>query len=630
MKRFFSSLVVIMVAVVVVVGYLQSLEVSAEGRVDGAGMTIAAGSHSLVIQPDGSLWAWGTNWFGQLGNGLVSDWDVPNPNPIWIMGDVVSVSASGNHSMAIRSDGSLWSWGINEFGEIGDGTFSGTGPQDISHLSPTQIMNDVVEVSASAAHGGNAGFTLAIRSDGSLWTWGWQQQSYVSNIFMQPTPTRIMEDVIAISAGSHHALAVQSDGSLWAWGDNRFGQLGDGTTSNHPSPISHYNPLFIMSDVVAVSAGAHHSMAIRSDGSLWTWGANDQGQVGDGTLTRRDGDTWEVIENNERLTPTWIMDDVISISAGHSFSMAIRSDGSLWAWGTNWEGQLGVGAITGDAFILSPTKIMDDVISVSTGLSHTLAIRGDGSLWSWGRNWEGQLGDGTTDVRLSPVRIMDNVMLPGGRSLSTANQEFAAFHGILRSYVERHGLSDTTVDLGPGMISGSGVTYARLIDFDQDGVYELLVAFRIFEAPFLERFATGYRYIAFYDDWVAVYGFVNGRVVNHVEKIFDNNRGNFGWTTLNKDRDGYTLISQGGLWAGGLSDAFFRIANSELTSLIHFDRQSNGFGTIDYRSINGISVSAAEYDAARASLNIVKREYLRELIANPTAINELLAHLSSG
>ena len=143
---------------------------------------------------------------------------------------------------------------------------------------------------------------------------------------------------------------------------------------------------------------------------------------GDGTVTRRDNETSEIVENNQRLIPTWIMDDVMSISAGQDFSIAIRGDGSLWAWGANTTGQVGIGAITrdamtGDAFNSSPTRIMDDVVAVSAGWYHTLAIRSDGSLWSWGSNIFGQIGDGTTINHYSPVRIMDNVMLPsvGGR-----------------------------------------------------------------------------------------------------------------------------------------------------------------------------------------------------------------------
>ena len=288
LRKGLAFVTVFVMAIGLVGLWVPAVDVRAEGRIDRAGMTIATGFHSLAIEPDGSLWAWGDNSSGQLGNGIATDWDVPNPNPIRITEDVVSVSVGRSHSMAIKSDRSLWAWGENGFGEIGDGTVTWRGSdadgnwgtiEDNNRLYPTHIMNDVVEVSASAAHGGNAAFTLAIRSDGSLWTWGFQEPSEGSFNFTHPSPVRIMEDVIAISAGSHHALAVQSDGSLWAWGVNWSGQLGDGTTNNHPSPVFQYAPIFIMSDVVAVSAGVNHSMAIRSDGSLWAWGENGRGQM---------------------------------------------------------------------------------------------------------------------------------------------------------------------------------------------------------------------------------------------------------------------------------------------------------------------------------------------------------------
>jgi len=159
-----------------------------------------------------------------------------------------------------------------------------------------------------------------------------------------------MEDVVAVSVGQDHTMAIKADGSLWAWGWNGQGQLGDGTTENR------YTPVRIMEDVAMVSAGRDHTAAIKTDGSLWVWGLNDRGQLGDGTTTRR-------------LEPVHIMDDVAAVAAS---------------------------GITG-AFA-----------------HHTLAVKTDGSLWAWGANTNGQLGDGTTEDRHSPVHIMDNVMLPGG------------------------------------------------------------------------------------------------------------------------------------------------------------------------------------------------------------------------
>ncbi|MCL2016504.1 MAG: hypothetical protein FWG68_09695 [Defluviitaleaceae bacterium] len=355
------------------------LQVRAEGRVDGALSTVAmGGTHLAVIYSDGSLWGWGSNFTGQVGDGTTINRDAP----VRIMDDVISVSASGNQTMAIRSDGSLWGWGNNEFGQLGDGTTT-------DRHSPVRIMDDVIAVSSSAV-------TMAIRSDGSLWGWGSNSTGQIGDgtTINRNAPVRIMDDVIAVSTGSVVTMAIRSDGSLWGWGGNWEGQLGDGTTTNRHSPVR------IMDDVVAVSAGGNNTMAIRSDGSLWGWGWNGHGQVGNGATVS--------IRSNE-LLPVRIMDDVVSVSVGSHHTMAIRSDGSLWGWGGNAWGELGDGT---NETRFTPVRIMDDVLAAYAGNANAIAIRSDRNLWGWGNNMSGQLLDDTTTDRHTPIRIMDNIMLP--------------------------------------------------------------------------------------------------------------------------------------------------------------------------------------------------------------------------
>jgi alpha-tubulin suppressor-like RCC1 family protein len=238
---------------------------------------IAGGRHhSLAIKKDGSLWAKGSNLYGQLGDGTTTN----QVSFIRIGSDKnwAVISAGGGFSLAIKTDGSLWSWGLNSYGELGDGPFGeGRDGLTIRRLSPGRIGTDNNWKTVSAGSG-NA---LGIKTDGSLWGWGrnWFWQLGIGSREDQPRPVRIGSDNdwIAVSAGEQHTLALKTDGSLWAWGRNNRGQLGDGTTVDKNVPVR------IMNGVVAISAGGGHTTAIKTDGSL----CNSLGQIGDGTTIDR-------------------------------------------------------------------------------------------------------------------------------------------------------------------------------------------------------------------------------------------------------------------------------------------------------------------------------------------------------
>jgi len=285
--------------------------------------TVSAGdSHTMVITNDGDLWAWGTNCHGQLGNGTATEWWTPHPNPIKIMDNVATVSAGTFHTMAITTDGNLWGWGRNWYGQLGDGT------QEDRH-SPVWIMDNVVAVSAGSRH------TLAITADGSLWGWGnnWHGQLGNTLSAVSFNPVWIKDNVATISAGYGYTMAITTDGSLWAWGRNCVGQLGDGTQEER------HNPVWIMDNVITMSArhGAvfgGHTMAIRADGSLWSWGHNTFGQLGNGTIS-----AFGISNPN----PIKVMDNVAEVSIGSEHTLAITTDGCIWTWGGNGFGQLGDG-----------------------------------------------------------------------------------------------------------------------------------------------------------------------------------------------------------------------------------------------------------------------------------------------
>jgi len=276
------------------------------------------------------------------------------------------VSAGANHTVAIKTDGSLWAWGDNRYGQLGDGTWSSIG-ETIN--SPTRVGTDNNWASISAGFNNR---TVAIKTDGSLWAWG----ANLVGSGSIATPTRVGTDNnwASVSTGSNHTVAMKTDGSLWAWGDNSFGQLGLGDTTyrNTPTRVGTDN------NWASVFARWNSTFAMKTDGSLWAWGSNSSGQLGLGDTTDRNTPTRVGTDNN------WA-----SISAGR----AIKTDGSLWAWGHNGYSQLGLGDTTDRN---TPTRVGTDSNweIVFAGGSYTMAIKTDGSLWAWGGNNSGELGLG--------------------------------------------------------------------------------------------------------------------------------------------------------------------------------------------------------------------------------------------
>ncbi len=247
----------------------------------------------------------------------------------------IQVSAGGVHTSAVKSDGTLWSWGYNSDGQLGDGT-------TINQSSPVQ----------EATHA---------------------------------------TDWVQVSAGGHHTTAIKNNGTLWSWGKNYYGQLGDGTTINQSSPVQEATHA---ADWVQVSAGGNYTAAIKNNGTLWSWGNNSYGELGDGTTTRQNSPVQEATHGT----------DWVQVSAGYFHTAAIKSGGTLWSWGDNGFGQLGDGT---NASSYKPIPVNDDSNwqQISAGYYHTTAIKSDGTLWSWGRNSEGQLGDGTTVNKNAPIKI---------------------------------------------------------------------------------------------------------------------------------------------------------------------------------------------------------------------------------
>jgi alpha-tubulin suppressor-like RCC1 family protein len=302
--------------------------------------------------------------------------------------DWCEASAGSSHSLAIRTNGTLWAWGSNINGRLGDGTTT-------SRRSPVRVIcefSDWCQASAGASH------SLAVRNDGTLWAWGSNSSGRLGDntTTSRSSPVSVVggfSDWCQASAGDSHSLAVRTNGTLWAWGFNYLGQLGDGTTSDRSSPVSVVGGF---SDWCQVSAGSYHSLAVRSNGTIWSWGCNRYGVLGDGTTTNR----------SSPVSVVGGFSDWCQTSTGFDHSLAIRTNGTLWAWGGYFDGRLGDNSNTSR---LSPVSVVGgftDWCQTSAGSSHSLAVRSNGTLWAWGRNVFGQLGDNSITGRSSPVSVV--------------------------------------------------------------------------------------------------------------------------------------------------------------------------------------------------------------------------------
>ncbi len=378
MRRIFSTLN-IQVVLVALFSIVSTFKLHAQLS-DQCYQTVSpGGGHTLAIKPDGSLWAWGSNTAGQLGDGT----NISRNFAVRVgrAYDWVSISAGAGHSLAIKADGTLWAWGSNSKGQLGDGT-------DVNKNSPMQVgtANDWASISAGGVH------SLALKADGRLWAWGMDDYGQVGNGVSSPNnvyyPVQIGTDYASISAGYFHNLAIKTNGTLWAWGYTVSGQVGIGSTL-----VNQYYPIQIGTSTAwtVVSAGYDHSLATDADNRLWAWGDNSRGQLG-------------IISSN-KTSPTIIPGiGVSSVSAGNQFSLAI-SGGLLYGWGYNAYGQLGDGTNTQRN---SPVRVGPATFwgSFDAGLNHAMTIGTFGSTYAWGNNYYGQLGDGTYTDRNSPGPVL--------------------------------------------------------------------------------------------------------------------------------------------------------------------------------------------------------------------------------
>ncbi|MGI8702021.1 MAG: RCC1 domain-containing protein [Nocardioidaceae bacterium] len=342
--------------------------------------TVAVGTwHSCGIRLNGTLWCWGADKSGELGDGGRS----PQFHPVQVgtRTDWVAVMAGHNTGCAIPEDGSLWCWGRGDHGQLGNGD--------------TGIVRTPVRVATAtdtgwlAISGSNGGYgyatdshTCGVRADGTAWCWGQNDLGQVGNGTQndQLTPTRVgrSNGWTSVSAGNGMSCGTRAGGGLWCWGT---GDLGNGANERELSPVR----IGTSSHWATVSVGAGHTCGTRTDGTLWCWGWNGTGAVGDGTTT-------------ERFTPvqvgtktTWV-----SVTAGSASTCGTRADGAALCWGANASGQLGNGT---QADTTVPVKVEGGPpawsVDVTTRYLHSCGVGRNHTLWCWGFNKYGEVGSGT-------------------------------------------------------------------------------------------------------------------------------------------------------------------------------------------------------------------------------------------
>ncbi len=362
---------------------------------------LTTGDVRSAAADEGVVWAWGFNNYGQLGNGA-NTVNSPAPAQVVNLRGATMVRAGTNFSVALRDDGTVWTWGVNHLGQLGTSSASETcGAGDTllpCSRTPLQVggLSGVVTVAAGDRH------ALALTRDGTVWAWGYnpfgqlgatsQETCALANTDLpcSRTPLQVvgLSGVTAVGAGSRHSLAVQSDGTVWAWGLNSSGQLGTASNDTCSGAPCSATPIQVpgLSGGTALAAGHNYSLAVTSDGAVWGWGRNDAGQLGTGATA-------------DASTPVQVagLTGVTDVAAGQDHSLALKNDGTVWAWGSNEFGDLGTGSTNGAR---TPVLVagLSGVVAVAAGEDHSLAVKADGSVWAWGLNNVGQLGTTSRDT----------------------------------------------------------------------------------------------------------------------------------------------------------------------------------------------------------------------------------------
>lgn len=331
-------------------------------------LVAAGGCHYVALFNNGDCYTWGGNDYGQLGDGGRT----PQSMPALVMREVVAISAGWHHTLVTTRFGECFAWGCNASGQLGDGT-------QVDRYTPVKVMDGAEAVAGGMSH---SLALVRLPGHGHMGCFGWgasvstsgTHQCHITGLAqLALAPVKVLDNVCQISAGRNHSLLVTSAGECMAWGRNGCGQLGNGTTTNQIAPQR------VLDRARTVAAGLDYSLAVLEDGQCFAWGRNKNGQLGDGTTL-------------DRLSPVKILDGVCSVTAGHCHSFAIRKDGACLGWGRNMC-ECVCDAVAGcrPGEVLRPVKVLEQVSSIVAGECQTIALCKTGEWQVWGRDWSGQI-----------------------------------------------------------------------------------------------------------------------------------------------------------------------------------------------------------------------------------------------
>jgi alpha-tubulin suppressor-like RCC1 family protein len=411
-KKLFAAVTALVIA--------GALSISPANAVSSPQMSIGAMQNTTcVIQVGGGMWCWGDNQYGQVGNGTTTTPDSPVQEATSSTEWRYLFDSTGNHMCAIKTNGTLWCWGNNEDGQLGLG-------DTINRNVPTQVGTDTTWRSGAAGIASTCAIKL-VAGHNTLWCWGANGEGQMGNgtsgsDVLSPVQADLT-DWLSVSVGTKHVCAVRTTGSLWCWGGNSNGQLGIGSTDAklHPTQVAGSWKSVDTSD----DGPGAYSCGIKADQTLWCWG---RGADGDDVNTLGLGTTTQTSVPLQVGTSTWS-----SVGAGAWTACGIQAaDASLWCWGDGYQGNLGTGIPNDQADSGTPTTPVTGGAAwaaVARGRDHACAVRTDATVWCWGSNWANQAGLGAGGGVLSTPVQMD--LTADGFNLPETNRDGRNFNGVL-------------------------------------------------------------------------------------------------------------------------------------------------------------------------------------------------------